>query len=747
MVQNSTKKSVSGTRKVVFTGITILLPIFLLLLLESGLRIAGYGKDLNLFIRSETYPSYFEVNPDVANRFFSKMDGTGPSNDIFLADKPDTCFRIFIMGCSTTRGFPYEMGVAFTRILYFRLQDAFPHKRIEVINTAMAAVNSYTQVDFINEIIRQKPDAILIYTGHNEYYGALGVGSVENGGNIRWVKLLHLKLIKLRTYQLIQNIIYRISGTFSGDKGRPSGTLMERIVKDKEIEYGSETYLAGIEQFNINMREVVSRAKKANIPVILSDVVSNVKDLKPFKSVESARYPSAELVYGQAQDLEKKGQYDEARTAYYKAKDLDGIRFRAPEDLNKVIYGIGKGLNIPILGMQKVFEDHSPNRLIGDNLMIDHLHPNKDGYFLMADAFFNIMQEQKLISDTWDTSRIKSSEYYNRNWGYTTLDSLVAGLSIKKLKAGWPFQPESVVNNFKLSYKPDSFLDSIALMCIKYENVHIADKHIDLARYYALSGENIKAFNEIYSLIKTYPFYTQYYLQAAEYLYNAGDYENVRRLLLSVPYPRNDFLSLLNIGKMYQKIGDHSDAIVCFEHAKTVMKKEDNLEYLLTVLYKSYKETGNTGKLNDVLSEIKKKKINFNVEAASKKQEVLVTVDKEIKDYIEKAIALAKSNKLDESLEVLNQSLKIKESSFAYQMIGSIYFRKNDPRALQYLQKAYAMDPTDLSTLNNLFVIYVMKKDFKKAGICLNEIKSISKDTVQIQKLTGLLQKSIEAQK
>jgi tetratricopeptide (TPR) repeat protein len=747
MAQDPIQINISGSRKVVYFIIAILLPVILLFLLEIGLRITNYGKDLSLFIKSSVYPSYFEVNPDVANRFFSKMDGTVPSNDIFLINKPDTCFRIFIMGCSTTRGFPYEMGVAFTRILNFRLQDAFPHKRIEVINTAMAAVNSYTQIDYINEIIEQKPDAILIYTGHNEYYGALGVGSVENGGNIRWVKLLHLKLIKLRTYQLIQNIIYGISKTINSEKGQPKGTLMERIVKDKEIEFGTEIYLAGIEQFNTNMRELVLRAKKANIPVILSDLVSNVKDLKPFKSVESTKNPPAQAIYEQAQNFEKNGKYDEARAAYYQAKDLDGIRFRAPEDLNKLIYEIGKSLDIPILGMQKIFEDHSPNRLIGDNLMIDHLHPNVNGYFLMADAFFNILQQQKLISATWDTSLIKSSQYYRSNWGYTALDSLVAGLSVKKLKSGWPFQPESVVNNFKLTYKPSSFLDSIALMCIKYENVHISDKHLDLARYYASTGDNIKAFNELYSLIKTYPFNIQYYLQAADYLLNVDKKENVSWLLLSIPYPQNDFLTLLDIGKMYQKSGDHKNAIVCFEHAKTVIKKEDNLEYLLTVLYKSYKETGNINKLNEVLSEIRKKNINFNVEAESKKQEVLVKVDKDIKEYVEKAISFAKSNKLDESLEVLHQSLKIKESSFAYQMIGSIYFRKSDPRALQYLQKAYALNPTDLSTLNNLFVIYIMKKDFKQAGNLLKEIKSISNDTLQIQKLSGLLKKSIDSEK
>jgi len=37
----------------------------------------------------------------------------------------------------------------------------------------MAAINSYALLDMVDEVIQQSPDAVLIYTGHNEYYGAL----------------------------------------------------------------------------------------------------------------------------------------------------------------------------------------------------------------------------------------------------------------------------------------------------------------------------------------------------------------------------------------------------------------------------------------------------------------------------------------------------------------------------------------------------------------------------------------------
>ena len=71
----------------------------------------------------------------------------------------------------------------------------------------MAAINSYTLLDLLDEVIAQSPDAILIYTGHNEYYGAMGVGSEESTGISRWLTLLYLDLRSYRTFLLVRNFI------------------------------------------------------------------------------------------------------------------------------------------------------------------------------------------------------------------------------------------------------------------------------------------------------------------------------------------------------------------------------------------------------------------------------------------------------------------------------------------------------------------------------------------------------------
>ena len=56
----------------------------------------------------------------------------------------------------------------------------------------------------------------------------------------------------------------------------------------------------GLEQFEANMKEILELIKRNNVPIILGKVVSNLKDQKPFVSVPSEDYPSANQVYEEA---------------------------------------------------------------------------------------------------------------------------------------------------------------------------------------------------------------------------------------------------------------------------------------------------------------------------------------------------------------------------------------------------------------------------------------------------------------
>src|SRR6478672_11336249 len=164
---------------------TVLFPFLLLAVLELSLRLAHYGRYTSLFEPAAVLAGrYLQAGHEVAARFFpNEQFPPSPPNDVFLAQKPARSFRLFPLGESSTAGFPYPPNAMFSREVADALRDVLPTDTVEVVNLGIAATNTYAIVDFVGEILDQHPDAVMIYAGHNEYYGALGVGSTESRGS------------------------------------------------------------------------------------------------------------------------------------------------------------------------------------------------------------------------------------------------------------------------------------------------------------------------------------------------------------------------------------------------------------------------------------------------------------------------------------------------------------------------------------------------------------------------------------
>ncbi len=721
---------------IVFNLILIIVPIIIVVLFEFTLRAFNYGYDLKLFEKSVYHNGYLELNKKVARRYFTNFKASVVSNDIFLADKPDSCYRIFVMGESTARGFPYfTMATTFSRILNYRLQDAFPHKKIEVINTGLTAVNSYTLLDFADEILAQKPDLILIYAGHNEYYGSLGIGSVENGGNVRWLKMLQLKLVHLRSFQMMQNFVKYMAKKLSSEDNQGLGsTLMERIVKDKSIEYHSGIYYAGIDQFRRNIGELIAKAKKQGVKVIISEQICNVRDLKPFNSISSDKFPRADEIYNKARKLEMSSDFDNARKAYYLAKDLDIIRFRAPEDLNLAIHELGEKYNIPVVPMKLYFEEQSLHGLIGNNLITEHVHPNIDGYFLMADAFFNTIREAKYINPVWDSSLFKPLPYYRNNIGFSALDSLVADISIKILKNSWPFKTQSTVNYFKLNYIPKSLEDSLAFKLVRYENSKVEVVHKDLALHYSKQNNFIKAYKEYNALIKWYPYINELYFRAFYYLSAAGESLKACELLNSMPGIDTSYSALFQIGFAYYNQNEFKKAASYLEKAKAIASYSNQNELLLQLLYNAYISNGDEGKASSILSVITAINPKY---VPSKKIMVdqFYVIPPSVKKEVNEATKASQEGNMDLALKYFFRANKIEENAYVNMCIGNILLKKKDISALNYFEKLYAAGHKNPDLLYMLTVLNINKGDYQKALDMLYQYSQYSTDYIKIIRL------------
>jgi lysophospholipase L1-like esterase len=471
------RPALSKGRRRVLAALTVMLPVIFFLLLEAGLRLGGFGHTYPLFVPVAGAPGFLRVNRAVIRRFMVR-DGDTPNLWIrpvyFRRDKQPGTFRIFVQGGSSAEGYPYGYGASPAGLLQQRLQRTFPERKIEVVTTAMSAVNTYTLLDFSDEILQQHPDAIVIYAGHNEYVGVLGVGSGFAVGRRRPIVLSFLRLKDVRLLQLVRPAFAAFLPPRPQDRSR---TLMATIVADKEIPYGSDLYRRGLAQFRANLSALLGKYRRAGVPVLIGTVVSNERDQPPFISrhgpgVDAAAWgrrfaagrdalargdPQAALreldaavalddldaaghfLRGRA--LEALGRWEEARAAYLAAKDRDELRFRAPEEINRILREVAGEEGARVVEIRQAFHRASRHGIIGNDLILEHLHPNLQGYFLLADAFYNSLHESGLIG-AWDHPVPLEQAWEEKP--VTEVDRLYGEWRNAHLKSDWPFTERKV---------------------------------------------------------------------------------------------------------------------------------------------------------------------------------------------------------------------------------------------------------------------------------------------------------------
>ncbi|MGR3810537.1 SGNH/GDSL hydrolase family protein [Jiulongibacter sp. NS-SX5] len=524
----------------IFKFTAVILPFVALLLLEVALRLFGNGTNYNFFnsIEGANGERYRVLNSAISKKYFKDSEfKSDDQSDLFLEEKTDSTFRVFVMGASTVVGYPFYKGGSFPRMLKQRLSFTFPDKNIEVVNTGITAVNSYTLWDFTKPIIEQKPDLVIIYAGHNEYYGALGVGSSVFVGSRPELIRMYLRLKNYRIFQLMENCVsLLVSRNRRKEGGSPKSSFMEEMASKHKIPLGSVLYHKGIEQFQSNLHEILSQFKQEGIPVIISTLVSNEKDIEPFISEELDSSYVGDNSENQITELTRLastnakasyllGKYylesdlDSARKYLHQAKELDYLRFRAPQELNEVIKNEAKSAGIHLLNMSDIFEEKG---IIGNELLTEHVHPNIDGYFTMANAFYEKIKEKGLVGD-W--SNYVSHEDAYEQIPITKIDSLKGKLLVGILKNSWPYTLDSEKDRndaFVYFTKDPSYEDDQVLNLYNGVNSWENTMREAFNRYKGLK-EYKKALQVAQTLLFEYPEQHRVYDMAAEMSINLSD--------------------------------------------------------------------------------------------------------------------------------------------------------------------------------------------------------------------------------
>lgn len=602
MTRSRKNSALTSSRRRAFTIITLSLPLAVLVMFELGLRVTGYGPDLSLFTTEVLAGrTYTVMNPDVKSRYFARVTfNPSTSPDYFLVPKPEATYRIFCLGASTTVGYPYWYNGSFSSFLRDRLQRVFPEKAIEVINVGMTATNSFTVNDMAADLVNYEPDLFIVYDGHNEFYGALGVASNESSGGSRWMTQLYLHAIHLKTFFLMRELFVEARAMIAGTGiERSGGTMMERLASGQFIPLDSPLYAKGLGTYRENLSDLVALCSSHRIPLLLGSQISNLRDLHPFISEHQQQLSTAQretfghsvqagishwedgafidalgsfaaamhidsmhagIHYRMARCLDTLGRKHEALQAYTRARDLDQLRFRMSSDFNAAMRKAGSHEGAAYVDIERRFKEDSPDSLIGSTLLFEHVHPNSRGYFLIAKEYVRMMRELTLLAsrEEWSQRDTVSDETHWSNRCVTPMDELLAMRRTEILTSGWPFVAQTPAVN---AVAKD---DTLALIV---ENMTRArwnwgQAHNAAADYYLRRGEWDNAERELLTIINQLPLLEEMpYLKLAHLYINQSRLPDARKHLASSLAVKPTILAYRALGDIAMRDGMAADAV------------------------------------------------------------------------------------------------------------------------------------------------------------------------------------------
>ena len=356
----------------------------------------------------------------------------------FPAVKGPREFRIFCLGGSTVQGRPFAVETSFTTWLEMDLRLADPGRTWEVVNCGGISYASYRLVPILEEVLTYEPDLVVVYTGHNEFL------EDREYGHIRDIPAVVARpaglLARTRTFGLLRSAWRGIADGPGREEGKPVlGPEADAMLdyRDGIARYRRDEAWrrGGIEHYRHNVRRMIGLCRDADVPLVLVNPVSALRNCPPFKSehrdgltADQRRrwealcrnagqligvnpFRSAELLkkaaaidgqyaglhYLRGECLERMRRSSAARAAYVRAKELDVCPLRMLEPMHRDLLAIARGTGTPLVDVRRLFERRSKDGIPGGVLLLDHVHPSIPGHSLIAEALFEELKRQGVV--------------------------------------------------------------------------------------------------------------------------------------------------------------------------------------------------------------------------------------------------------------------------------------------------------------------------------------------------------------
>lgn len=554
--------------------------IGLLFLFEVGLRIWAPSLESRL-VREVRYDNFdwYQINRGYLSKYFSSTTPLVPEfkESLFRKEKLPNTFRVFCLGGSTMFGVPYQMNANIPGILRKQLRNAFPEKDIEVVNWGASAINSNAILDLSRELSQFKPDLICIYMGHNEFYGPEGIGASFLEKSVPLLITLKYRVRELRIVRLLSRLLADDKAKLGIDQN-----LMQQVSGEAKVPLDSDDARWVFEHFGKNLNRLLEFWKGENVALVVSDVSSNLlfppfahpdvpksmidavasstaernlegilKLLEPLHKQDST---NAYVEYWIGNSLLGMNRWGSAKPYLVRARDHDLLKFRAPSQINSIIHRVCDEQSVSVITADSLFSSLCANDIPGNELFWEHLHPNVRGYYAIGRAFFECINQNRLVPTTGKISGITPLPYDLNRLSICWLDLAYGDLSIQHLTGRWPF--ESYKRELAVIDSAQSFLRDIAFAT--YNRTLVWDEACyRTAEFFWRNGRVEDARTTYEAILEEYPYnFYAHYLLGSLIAKSGSTEEALHHFNLSVqsnrdyPNPRLDAgLLLINAGE------------------------------------------------------------------------------------------------------------------------------------------------------------------------------------------------------
>ena len=461
----------------VLAGLGLVVVVELLLSLVPGL-----GQAPLLVTRAEDGGRLLRaVNGLYSQRFFAQQKGrlaaAGKMAERFFVEPsaPQT-YRVVFLGASTVQGFPHPRRLAAPAFLEVMLADALPGREVEVFNLGITSIASFAVAQVAADAMELKPDLVVVYSGHNEFYGIFGAGDQLVPGS----KGLDYGVRQLNLFRLADGFV----GLFNGG-GSGHADLLQLMGRRGAVALDSPRRPAAARQLRQNLERIVQLCKRAQVPLVLCTLASNVAGFAPVGSApvdlapqEATRWTAqveagarrltgdyvapaaaekaldslsaaarlsadhAWLSYLQGRALARLGRDQEAAQAFRLARDLDTMPWRAPSTHNEVIRALARQekKTVALADVEAVFDSAAPPAGVGWGLMVDHVHFSVAGQALMARTVLKSIGEVAAAAGgpSPDLGLLQSTEVYRRRLGDLPVERTLVSRKMAEMLAVAP---------------------------------------------------------------------------------------------------------------------------------------------------------------------------------------------------------------------------------------------------------------------------------------------------------------------